>query len=547
MAIVEQVIPVWKEEALKKISQSTLDEVLEKLNKNNRVLAVRPTGFGKSFLLAGLTSNKLDNGQLRFKKCLYVYPTSVIKQDVINSYGPCGKDERKDKLKNTTFISYMKLTNMINDLANGRSTTVEGFELYRGIIDISSDGAWTGKPINKVTQIIENYQGQNGLRNWFRQFDLIMLDECHRAGSTGFLKTWDVISSIIKSSENTKLVGVTATPDRLDGRDIKEIFGQNNQISRLTLSDCINPDKLHKIGIDVPQGLLSKFDYVYVIGDRGRFLDTTIEDINIRRKKSKNELLHKYEEEELLNQMNKIPIIADIIRQSITEEHTGGSNYMKFVVFFRDKKHIQKDGNKVKNWFIDAFPDMNCIVTNIVTKGTDSDVTYEISDVDALQNLIPREGVLDLIFCVDKLNMGYHVESITGVVLLRETNSAVMYNQQIGRCFSVRSMNKPIIFDIIDKCGAGTILDKADKSDGTGKGTKKDLPSIIDKSCVDVHNFSNNFLLLSKNMREQKYNYEKQIVDFLYNSRQAPIEIISEITGIKVKELDIMIREGKTD
>ena len=160
---------------------------------------------------------------------------------------------------------------------------------------------------------------------------------------------------------------------------------------------------------------------------------------------------------------------------------------------------------------------------------------------------MPRENVIDLIFCVDMLNMGYHVESITGVVLLRETSSAVMYNQQIGRCFSVRSMNKPIIFDVIDKCGAGTIIDKKDKEGTETIGTKKDLPSIIDKSCVDVHEFSNNFLKLAREMRDQKYSMNKSIVDFLYNNRQAPIEIISEITGINMAELDIIIKEKKLD
>lgn len=43
-----------KEQRLKIISQETLQETLDKLNKNNRVLVVRPTGFGKSFMLAGL-------------------------------------------------------------------------------------------------------------------------------------------------------------------------------------------------------------------------------------------------------------------------------------------------------------------------------------------------------------------------------------------------------------------------------------------------------------------------------------------------------------
>ena len=476
MAIIEQVIPKEKEQKLREISLNTFNEVLVKLKTNNRVLVVRPTGFGKSFMLTGLTSDK-PLGEYTYKKCLYVYPTSVIKQDVINTYGPNGKDERANRLQNTTFISYMKLTNMYNDLAKNNLTTIDGLELYPGIIDISSDGNWTdNEPVGKIHQEIKNKQGAGSLRAWFKEFDLIMLDECHRAGSDGFLNVWSIIKSLITEAGGPKLVGVTATPDRLDGVNIREVFGKRNEISSLTLKDCIK------------NNLLSKFDYVYIIGDRRNFLKTTVSDINARRKTGNNNELREYEIDELNSEMNKIPSISDIIHDSVSDKNTGGSNYMKFVVFFRDRQHIQKEKDKVESWFVNAFKDKEVVVHNIVSKNNDDSITYEITDIDQLSKLEPRENVVDLIFCVDKLNMGYHVESITGVMLLRETASAVVYNQQIGRCFSVRSMNKPIIFDVIDKCGAGTIIENSEKDKSSGE--KKELPSILDKECVDVHNYS---------------------------------------------------------
>ena len=440
--------PQEKELRLKEISQSTLDETLEKLNKNNRVLVVRPTGFGKSFMLAGLTSNRLPNGELRFKKCLYIYPTKVIKQDVINTYGPCGRDERAGKLQNTTFISYSKLTTIINNLEKGKTAPVNGLELFPGLVDISSDGDWRSddsKATYKAKIIkdsITNYQGPGSLRQWIKQFDLIMMDECHRAGAVGFWRTWDRIGSIITKSSDSikdgetpvKLVGVTATPDRLDGRDIKEIFGKSNQISKLTLSDCIK------------EGLLSKFDYVYAIGDRENFFKTAISTMEDKRIKDKNSPLYLYEKAELEKASDKMESMNDIIRKSVKPENTGGETYMRFVVFFEDRKHIQRMSSTVESWFTNAFIGSEINVVNIVTNSKDKDITYEISDVDILEELDKKkaDNKVDLIFCVDKLNMGYHVESITGIMLLRETNSAVIYNQQIGRCFSVRSNNKPI-------------------------------------------------------------------------------------------------------
>ena len=536
-----------KEQRLREISISTLQETLEKLNKNNRVLVVRPTGFGKSFMLAGLTSDILDSGEYRFKKCLYIYPTKVIKQDVINTYGPCGTDERAGKLKNTTFISYSKLTGIINNLDAKKTATLKGLELYDGIVDISSDGDWRADgyirqyPAKKYSDKIESYQGQGSLRQWFKQFDLIMMDECHRAGAEGFLRTWDRIGSIITKSSDSikdgetpvKLVGVTATPDRLDGRDIKEIFGKSNQISRLTLSDCIK------------EGLLSKFDYVYAIGDRENFFNTAVEAMETKRIKENNPGLYDYEKDELQKELDRMKPMSDIIRESVTPANTGGENYMRFVVFFEDRNHIQKMGTAVENWFNNAFIGMNINVVNIVTASKSKDITYEISDVDILEELDrnKKTNTVDLIFCVDKLNMGYHVESITGIMLLRETNSAVIYNQQIGRCFSVRSMNKPIIFDIVDKAGAGNVLSKDDKeSDEFSSGEKQELPSIIDKSCVDIHNFGKDFIKLLNSMRKQTYKADEIIVKFLSENRHAPVDVIATMTGLDKDKIESILK-----
>lgn len=540
--------PQEKELRLKEISQSTLDETLEKLNKNNRVLVVRPTGFGKSFMLAGLTSNRLPNGGLRFKKCLYIYPTKVIKQDVINTYGPCGRDERAGKLQNTTFISYSKLTTIINNLEKGKTAPVNGLELFPGLVDISSDGDWRSddsKATYKAKIIkdsITNYQGPGSLRQWIKQFDLIMMDECHRAGAVGFLRTWDRIGSIITKSSDSikdgetpvKLVGVTATPDRLDGRDIKEIFGKSNQISKLTLSDCIK------------EGLLSKFDYVYAIGDRENFFKTAISTMEDKRIKDKNSPLYLYEKAELEKASDKMESMNDIIRKSVKPENTGGETYMRFVVFFEDRKHIQRMSSTVESWFTNAFIGSEINVVNIVTNSKDKDITYEISDVDILEELDKKkaDNKVDLIFCVDKLNMGYHVESITGIMLLRETNSAVIYNQQIGRCFSVRSNNKPIIFDIVDKAGAGTVLAKDDTNE-FASGEKQELPSIIDKNCVDIYNYGKDFVKLLNAIRKQTYDAAERLVMFLSDNRHAPVDVIATMTGLDVSEINNIINKEK--
>ena len=57
---------------------------------------------------------------------------------------------------------------------------------------------------------------------------------------------------------------------------------------------------------------------------------------------------------------------------------------------------------------------------------------------------------LKLLFCIDMLNEGVHVDDIDGVILLRPTISPIIYKQQIGRALSASSRSGAVIFDIVN-------------------------------------------------------------------------------------------------
>ena len=57
---------------------------------------------------------------------------------------------------------------------------------------------------------------------------------------------------------------------------------------------------------------------------------------------------------------------------------------------------------------------------------------------------------LKLLYCIDMLNGGVHVDDIDGVILLRPTVSPIIYMQQIGRCLAAGDTEKPVIFDMVD-------------------------------------------------------------------------------------------------
>ena len=57
---------------------------------------------------------------------------------------------------------------------------------------------------------------------------------------------------------------------------------------------------------------------------------------------------------------------------------------------------------------------------------------------------------LKLLFCIDMLNEGVHVEGISGVILFRPTVSPIIYKQQIGRALTAGDNTTPLILDVVN-------------------------------------------------------------------------------------------------
>lgn len=64
--------------------------------------------------------------------------------------------------------------------------------------------------------------------------------------------------------------------------------------------------------------------------------------------------------------------------------------------------------------------------------------------------VVPQDLVIDLIFSINMLNVGYHVEGITGIVFKRWTGSNQIFLQQLGRCLSSVSDTIPVVFDYVN-------------------------------------------------------------------------------------------------
>ena len=92
----------------------------------------------------------------------------------------------------------------------------------------------------------------------------------------------------------------------------------------------------------------------------------------------------------------------------------------KYIVFTSNAEHISEMIAKVPEWFtrVDANPNVYFAYSeDPATSKAFADFKTDTSDH------------LKLLFCIDMLNEGVHVDDVDGVILLRHTISTIIYKQ----------------------------------------------------------------------------------------------------------------------
>lgn len=112
----------------------------------------------------------------------------------------------------------------------------------------------------------------------------------------------------------------------------------------------------------------------------------------------------------------------------------------KYIVFCASFDHMNEMADKAKEWFakVDTEPHIYKAYSN--DPATSKAFSAFKADVS---------NHLKLLYSIDMLNEGIHVDDIDGVILLRPTVSPIIYKQQIGRALSAGKKSNPVIFDIV--------------------------------------------------------------------------------------------------
>lgn len=251
--------------------------------------------------------------------------------------------------------------------------------------------------------------------------DYIIQDEFHRIGA----ERWgEGVQRLMDRYPKAKLLGLSATNIRyLDNqRDMASELYDGNVASEMTLGEAIVRGILK-----APNYILSVFAY-----------QKDYERLQYRVQRAKSGAVRDKAAQylEALRRALEQADGLDVIFRKYMTDKAG-----KYLVFCSNREHMNEMKSHVPEWFhkIDARPRVYSAYADDRASG------QAIADFKA-----DKSEHLKLLFCIDMLNEGVHVEDVNGVILFRPTVSPIIYKQQIGRALSASKNKDPIIFDIVN-------------------------------------------------------------------------------------------------
>lgn len=249
----------------------------------------------------------------------------------------------------------------------------------------------------------------------------IILDEFHRVGA----ECWGASTlELLKLCPEAKILGLSATNIRYldNNRDMAEELFDGHIASEMTLGEAI------------VRGILPAPKYVTTVYQYQKELTRYQNRIDNLRSAGIQDVNQKY-----LDALRRALEKADGLDEVFARHITNKSG--KYIVFCANKEHMDEMISHVPEWFAGVNPDVAVYEAYSDDPGTDQ----AFADFKADQS-----KRLKLLFCIDMLNEGVHVDGISGVILFRPTISPIIYKQQIGRALTAGDSKTPLILDVVN-------------------------------------------------------------------------------------------------
>ncbi len=259
------------------------------------------------------------------------------------------------------------------------------------------------------------------------QCDYLILDEFHRLGA----QKWNEgITRFLSCHEQCRVLGTSATPIRyLDSmRDMaRELFSSNYAVN-MSLAEAIDRQIL-----PLPVYVTTLFNF-----------SGELEELERKAAKTENPRLRLF----LAGKVQKAKTMISTLDcglETVLERHIKNKSG-KYIVFCPDTEKLREIYESCTDWFFKINRSIHKYCVYNTNRSSQTEFDAFAADNDG--------GALKLLFCIDMLNEGIHVESIDGVIMLRPTQSANVFYQQLGRALSC-SPKSPVIFDIVNNFETG--------------------------------------------------------------------------------------------
>lgn len=208
------------------------------------------------------------------------------------------------------------------------------------------------------------------------KFDLIIFDECHHIASAQYQQIFD-------ANPRAKVIGLTATPWRLDGRGLSQWF--DSMVQGPTVADLMERGALCDYKLYAP----SAEDVSKVGNQAGDF-----------------------KRDDLAKVMDKPSVVGNVIGNF--KKYAAGKRAIVFAVSIEHSKHVAEQFNEAG-------------ISAAHVDGSTHPSTRDAIVADF------TSGAIQVLSNADLFGEGFDVPAVEAVILLRPTQSLSLHLQQIGR------------------------------------------------------------------------------------------------------------------
>ena len=325
-------------------------------NRENRVCIIRPTGTGKSVIIAEFVNQNPS------KRHLLLAPGSHIFKEI-------QKHIRAGEISSSTYI---------------------------------------GLKLNKAFFMPDS-------------FDYIYLDEFHRLGA----EVWGgAAERLLRLNPNAKVLGTSATPIRY--------LDDNRNMAAEIFNDCIATQM--SLNLAIAEGILPAPVYVsalYSVREEFQEMKKKILSSDLGdKKKLANDLDSKVIDWE------KSSGLDVVLKRHLHAERR------RVIVFCKDWEHLKSARKILGSIFKSIYGKVESL--SLYSKMRHSE------NESALKLFSGEDRRAVILYTIDKVNEGLHSKNCNTVILLRDTISPTVFYQQIGRAFSIKVANRPLVIDLVN-------------------------------------------------------------------------------------------------